>query len=69
MKFKLTVDKMENITPEDVEISDIFYCRGLKKSNAMATLGKAGRKYTASMDILENSLITRYRQRCQNERS
>ncbi len=80
MEFKFTVDKLndlknmiidsilksENIHPEDLEFQDIFYYSGLKKWTCTASFEKNSRVYNVSIDILENGLITRYQQRCEN---
>ena len=81
MEFKLTIGKMgdlkriimedmaktENINIQDIEFKDIFYYSGLKKWNAKISFRKEDRLYTASMDIMENGMITRYQQRDVNE--
>ncbi|WMT50989.1 MAG: hypothetical protein RE471_08410 [Ferroplasma sp.] len=81
MEFKLTIGKMEdlknmimedmakteNIDIDDIEFQDIFYYSGLKKWNAKIEFRKNGKNYMASMDIMENGMITRYQQREENE--
>jgi predicted PP-loop superfamily ATPase len=81
MQFKLTIDKMEDlkqiitdqitrmekIYPERIEIEDIFYYSGLKKWTARVAFASGGKDYTASMDILENGMVTRYQQREKHE--
>jgi hypothetical protein len=81
MEFKLTIGKMEdlknmimedmskteNIDTGDIEFEDIFYYSGLKKWNAKIAFRKNGKSYRASMDIMENGMITRYQQREENE--
>jgi hypothetical protein len=81
MEFKLTIGKMgdlkriimedmaktENINVQDIEFKDIFYYPGLKKWNAKISFGKEGRLYSASIDIMENGMVTRYQQRQINE--
>jgi hypothetical protein len=81
MEFKLTIDrmenlkgviveqitKMENIPPENVQILDVFYYSGLKKWTASVAFVVNEKRYVASMDILENGLVTRYQQREKNE--
>ena len=81
MEFKLTIDrmedlkgiiveqitKMENIPAENVEMLDVFYYSGLKKWTASVAFSVNGKHYVASMDILENGLVSRYQQREKNE--
>ena len=81
MQFKLTIDKMEdlkqiitdnipkmeNISPERIEIEDIFYYSGLKKWTARVVFASDSKDYTASMDILEDGMVTRYQQREKHE--
>lgn len=81
MEFKLTIGKMEdlkkivmedmakteNVNVQDIEFEDVFYYSGLKKWNAKISFRKNGKVYTASMDIMENGMITRYQQRQINE--
>ncbi|WP_337861175.1 hypothetical protein [Ferroplasma sp.] len=77
MEFKLTIDKMESLKeiiadqiskmesiPADcLEISDIFYYSGLKKWTVTIIFSKGQKSYKASMDILENGVISRFQQR------
>jgi hypothetical protein len=81
MEFKLTIDRMENlkkiiveqitkmedISTENVQLLDVFYYSGLKKWTAGVAFIVNGKHYVASMDILENGLVTRYQQREKNE--
>ena len=81
MQFKLTIEKMEdlkqiitdqitkmeNISPETIEIEDIFYYSGLKKWTARVAFAIGGKDYTASMDMLEDGMVTRYQQRRKHE--
>ena len=81
MEFKLIIGKMEdlkkiimedmakteNVNVQDIEFEDIFYYSGLKKWNAKISFRKEDILYTASMDIMENGIITRYQQREVNE--
>ena len=81
MEFKLTIGKMEDlkkiiiedmaktekVNVHDIEFEDVFYYSGLKKWNAKVSFRKENRLYSASMDIMENGIITRYQQREINE--